>query len=135
MRKRGSFITSRTDFAENHNIAADNREKLIEMIGTWYVEAGKYNVLPVDSRGQLRLRDPRPQIAAARTSYTYYPNTQTVPSNAGPNVLDRPYSITVDVDIPKGGAEGVLLSNGDVQGGFSFYLHEWQTAVCLLLRR
>ncbi len=113
-----------TDYAENHNIAADNREKLIEMIGTWYVEAGKYDVLPVDSRGQLRMRDPRPQIAAARTSYTFYPNTQTVPSNAGPNILDRPYSITVDADIPKGGAEGVLMSNGDVQGGVSLYLHD-----------
>ena len=42
------------DFAENHNVAAENRAKLIEMIATWYVEAGKYNVLPIDSRGQLR---------------------------------------------------------------------------------
>ena len=111
-----------TDFAENHNLAGENRAKLIEMIATWYVEAGKYNVLPVDSRGQQRAMDPRPQIALARTSYTYYPGTQMVPANAGPNVMNRPYSITADVDIPKGGAEGVLLSAGDVQGGFSFYL-------------
>ena len=54
------------DFAENHNLATQNRAKLIEMIATWYVEAGKYNVLPIDSRGQLRAADPRPQIAAAR---------------------------------------------------------------------
>ena len=47
-----------------------------------------------------------------------------MPANAGPNVLNRPYSITADVEIPKGGAEGVLLSNGDVQGGFSFYVQE-----------
>jgi arylsulfatase A-like enzyme len=111
-----------TDWAENHNIAADNRDKLIEMIATWYVEAGKYDVLPVDSRGQARFADPRPQIAVARTSYTFYPGTQMVPSNAGPNVLNRPYSITADVQIPKEGAEGVLLSAGDVQGGFSFYI-------------
>ena len=113
-----------TDFAENHNLAAENREKLIEMIATWYVEAGKYDVLPVDSRGQRRAMDPRPQIAEARTSYTYYPNTQMVPSNAGPNVMNRPYSITSDVEIPKGGAEGVLLSAGDVQGGLSFYVQD-----------
>jgi len=110
------------DFAENHNLAADNKAKLIEMIATWYVEAGKYNVLPVDSRGTLRLADPRPQIAVARESYTYYPGTQMVPSNACPNVLNRPHSITADVEIPKGGAEGVLFSAGDVQGGFSFYV-------------
>jgi arylsulfatase len=94
------------------------------MVGTWYVEAGKYNVLPIDSRGQLRAADPRPQIAVARSSYTYYPGTQTVPNNAGPNVMNRPFSITADVDIPKGGAEGVLLSNGDGQGGFSFFVQE-----------
>ena len=45
-----------------------------------------------------------------------------VPPNAGPNVMNRPYSITADVEIPKGGAEGVLLSAGDVQGGFTFYV-------------
>jgi arylsulfatase len=110
------------DFAENHNVAADNRAKLIEMIGAWYVEAGKYNVLPVDSRGTLRFADPRPQIAANRTSYIYYPGTQMVPINAGPNVLNRPHSITADVEIPAGGAEGALLSAGDVQGGFALYV-------------
>ena len=111
-----------TDFAENHNIAADNREKLIEMIATWYVEAGKYNVLPIDSRGTLRIADERPQIALPRTSYTYYPGTQSVPANASPKVLNRPHIVTTDVEIPKGGAEGVLLANGDVQGGFAFYV-------------
>jgi arylsulfatase len=110
------------DFAENHNLASTNRPKLIEMIATWYVEAGKYNVLPVDSRGTSRFADPRPQIAVARTSYTYYPGTQMVPINAGPTVLNRPHSITADVEIHKGGAEGALLSAGDVQGGFSFYV-------------
>ncbi len=110
------------DFAENHNVAAENRAKLIEMIATWYVEAGKYNVLPIDSRGQLRAADPRPQIAVARTRYTYYPGTQAVPGNAGPNVMNRPFSITADVEVPKGGAEGVLLCTGDGQGGFSFYM-------------
>ena len=112
------------DVAENHNIAAENRPKLIEMIATWYVEAGKYNVLPVDSRGVMRFADERPQIAVTRTSYTYYPGTQMVPINAGPNVLNRPYSLTADVEIPKGGAEGALLSAGDVQGGFSFYVQD-----------
>jgi arylsulfatase len=110
------------DFAENHNIASENRAKLIEMIATWYVEAGKYQVLPVDSRGTLRLADERPQIAAARTSYTYYPGTQMVPPDAGANVLNRSHTITADVDIPRGGAEGALLSVGDVQGGYSLYV-------------
>jgi arylsulfatase A-like enzyme len=112
------------DVAENHNLAAENRAKLIEMIATWYVEAGKYNVLPVDSRGVARFADERPQIATARTSATYYPGTQMVPINACPSVLNRPHSITVEVEIPKEGAEGALFSAGDVQGGFAIYVQD-----------
>ena len=112
------------DFAENHNLADQNRPKLIEMIANWYVEAGKYNVLPVDSRGVTRIAEPRPQIAIDRKSYTYFPGTQMIPANAGANVMNRPHSITADVEVPKGGAEGALLSAGDVQGGFSFYVQD-----------
>jgi arylsulfatase A-like enzyme len=113
-----------TDFAENHDLAADNRTKLIEMIAQWYVEAGKYNVLPVDGRGVARFADERPKIAIDRKASTYFPDTQTIPTNACPNVLNRPHSITAEVEIPKGGAEGVLLSAGDVQGGYSFYIQK-----------
>lgn len=110
------------DYAENHDLATTHRPKLIEMITMWYVEAGKFNVLPVDSRGTLRFGDPRPQIAVARSSYAYFPGTQAVPINAAPSVLNRAHSITADVSIPKAGAEGALLTAGDVQGGFSFYV-------------
>ena len=110
------------DFAETNNLAEKERAKLIEMIGTWYVEAGKYNVLPIDSRGTARLVEERPQLTVARKSYTFYSGTQMVPANSGPAVLNRPHSITADVEIPKGGAEGCLMSAGDVQGGFAFYL-------------
>jgi arylsulfatase len=110
------------DFAENHNIADQNRAKLIELIATWYVEAGKYNVLPIDSRGIQRIIDARPQIGGDLTSYTYYPNTQMIPTTVCPRLLNRPHSITADVDIPAGGAEGALFSAGNVQGGFSFYM-------------
>ena len=110
------------DFAENHDLAADNRPKLIELISTWYVEAGKYNVLPIDGRGTQRMGEERPTIADNRTSYTYYPHTQSIPSNAAVKILNRSHSITADVEIPTGGAEGVLLAHGGNDGGYSFYL-------------
>jgi arylsulfatase len=110
------------DFAENHDVAAQNRDKLIEMIGRWYVEAGRYDVLPIDSRGTLRFADERPKMAPDRDRFTLYPHTQAVPTNAVPSLLNRPHSITADVEIPAGGAEGVLLSQGGNDGGYSFYL-------------
>jgi arylsulfatase len=112
------------DFAENFNVADENRPRLIEMIAQWYVEAGKYNVLPVDGRGQQRFADERPQIAADRTSYTYYPGTQEVPVNAAARIINRPHSITADVEIPTGGAEGVLISQGGIDGGYTFYVKD-----------
>jgi arylsulfatase A-like enzyme len=112
------------DFAENHNVAAENRERLIAMIGTWYVEAGKYDVMPIDGSGLARMVAEKPLIALPRDSYTYVPNTQSVPNFAAPRVLNRPHSITADVEIPEQGAEGVLLSQGTAAGGYSFYVQD-----------
>ena len=59
-----------------------------------------------------------------RTSYTYFQDTQTVPWYASVHVLNRPHSITADVEIPRGGAEGVLLCQGTGAGGYSFYIKD-----------
>ena len=110
------------DGAETNNLAEQERARLIEMIGMWYVEAGKYNVLPIDARGTLRLAEPRPRIAADRKRYVYYPGTQMVPTNAAPRLINAPHAVSVHATIPKGGAEGVLFSMGGNDGGFSFYV-------------
>ena len=91
------------------------------MISVWYAEAGKYNVLPIDGRGVLRLADERPEIIINRTRYTYYPGTQDIPTNAAVKVLNRQHSIVADVEILTGGAEGILPSHGGIDGGYSFY--------------
>jgi arylsulfatase len=110
------------DFAETQNLADKERERLIAMIGMWYVEAGKYDVLPIDSRGTLRFADERPQIAVDRKHYIYYPGTQVVSTGAAPRLLNVPHSISVHATVPKGGAAGVLMSMGGVDGGFVFYV-------------
>jgi arylsulfatase len=68
--------------------------------------------------------DPRPEIAVDRSSYTYYPNSEPVPTNAAVKVLNRSHTITADVEIPKGGAEGVLLMHGGSDGGYSVYVKD-----------
>jgi arylsulfatase len=110
------------DFAENHDVAADNRDRLIALIGTWYVEAGKYNVMPVDGSGIPRMIAEKPLLAAPRDTYVYYPDTQSLPYFAAPKVLNRPHSITADVEIPNHGAEGVLLCQGSAAGGYTLFL-------------
>jgi arylsulfatase len=110
------------DFAETNNLADRERDRLIAMIGMWYVEAGKYDVLPIDSRGSLRMADERPQIAVNRKQYVYHPGTQVIPPNSAPRLVNVPHSVSVHANVPKGGAEGVLFAMGGNEGGFSFYV-------------
>jgi arylsulfatase len=112
------------DPAENHDLADQQRDKLIELITMWYVEAGKYNVLPIDGSAVQRLMTERPQVAEPRERYIYRPGTQTVPFWVAARVLNRPHSITADAGIPPGGAEGVLLCQGSNAGGWSFYVED-----------
>jgi arylsulfatase A-like enzyme len=112
------------DPAETRNLAGTHRDKLIEMIALWYVEAGKYNVLPLDSRGTARFADERPQLAKDRQLYVYYPDTQVVPESVAVKVLNRAHSFTAEVEIPKDGAEGVILCHGSNAGGYSLFVKD-----------
>jgi hypothetical protein len=112
------------DFAENRNVAQENRDRLIALIGMWYAEAGKYGVLPVDGSGVERLLVEKPLVALPRDRYVYRPDTQSVPFGAGPRVLNRPHSITASVELPETGAEGVLLCQGSAAGGYSLFIKD-----------
>lgn len=112
------------DPAETKNLADTNRAKLIEMIALWYVEAGKYNVLPLDSRGTARFADERPQLSKPRQIYVYYPGTQTVPENVAVKVLNRAHSITAEAEIPRGGASGVVICHGSASGGYTLFVKD-----------
>ncbi len=112
------------DFAENHNLAEQHRDRLIALIGMWYAEAGKYDVLPVDGSGLARMVAEKPQAAEPRDRYVYRPDTQSVPYFAAPRLLNRPHSITAKVELPEGGAEGVLLCQGTAAGGYSMFIQD-----------
>jgi arylsulfatase len=111
------------DFAETNNLAQQHRDKLIEMIAIWYVEAGRYDVLPLDSRGVLRFAEPRPQLAEGRQHYVYYPDTAAVPESVAVKVLNRSHSITAEVEITDNN-QGVLLCQGGCVGGFSLFIKD-----------
>jgi arylsulfatase A-like enzyme len=110
------------DPTESEDVAAQHPERLRELVALWYVEAGKYDVLPIDGRGQQRFAEERPQITADRKQYTYLPGTQAVPENAAANLMNRSFAIRARVEVPDGGAEGVLLCHGGNTGGYAFFV-------------
>lgn len=110
------------DFTETRDLAAEHRDILGEMISLWYVEAGKFQVLPLDSSGIQRLIAERPQTTPPRLRYTLRPGTETIPAALAPRVLNRPHTVTAAVEIPPAGAEGVLLCQGTNAGGWTLYV-------------
>jgi len=110
------------DYSECHNLAAEHHDKLIEMVGRWWTEAGKYQVLPLDGSVLQRINVERPTIASPRNKFVYYPGGSSIPFSAAPKSYNRPWSLTADVEIPKGGAEGVLLAHGGRTGGYTMFI-------------
>ncbi len=110
------------DPTECENVASLHPEKLREMAGRWYEEAGKYQVMPLDGTLMQRLAVERPRITKTRNRYTYYPGLSEVPVGNTPPVFNRSHSITARVTIPAGGAQGVLLAHGGVAGGYTLFV-------------
>jgi arylsulfatase A-like enzyme len=112
------------DPAEVHDLAGQHPEKLREMIARWWTEAGKYQVLPLDGSVYERLATARPQLTRERSQYVYFPGLSVVPFASTAPVFNRRHSITAEVEIPKVGAEGVLLAQGGVAGGYVLYVKD-----------
>ncbi|MFP2931420.1 arylsulfatase [Pyxidicoccus sp. 3LG] len=111
------------DPTETRNLAEARRDKLIEMIATWYVEAGRYKVMPLASPDRAVFAIERPQITQDRERYVYRPHTSPTPENVAVHVLNRPHTITAKVEVTDG-AEGVLLCHGGLTGGYSFFIKD-----------
>jgi arylsulfatase len=111
------------DFSQANNLAAQNPAKLKELQAVFDSEAKKYNVYPLDSdlagRFDVRLR---PSLTRGRSTFTYYPGTIRVPEGAAPDTKNKSFTITAEVEIPDGGAEGVLATQGGRFGGWGLLL-------------
>ena len=94
------------DYSECHNLAKAHRDKVIEMVGRWWAEAGKYQVLPIDGSALERLNVERPTIARPRDRFVFYPGGSSVPFTATPKTYNRPWSITADIVVPTGRRRG-----------------------------
>ena len=118
---------TRSDFSLANDLAAKNPGKLKEMQELFLKEAVKYSVLPLDDRRLERLNAAlvgRPDLLAGRTSLTVYDGMIGMSENVFINVKNRSHTITADVEIPKKGANGVILAQAGRFGGWSLYLKD-----------
>jgi arylsulfatase A-like enzyme len=110
------------DFSQTQNIAAQNPDKVKELKKLFIEEAKKYQVFPMDASVAARIVAPRPNITAGRTEFVYTLPMVGLPQGDSPSILNASYTITADINVPQGGAEGMILTSGGRFGGYGFYL-------------
>ena len=113
------------DWTQSKDLASQMPEKLRDMQQTFTMEAAKYNVFPLDDSRISRFFGEKPNYAPGRSVFTYSGELSNVPfpgSAGAPDLLDKSYTITADIVIPQGGAEGMLVTDGGRFGGYGFYL-------------
>ncbi len=111
------------DFTESVNLADNEPVKLRELQDLFWIEAAKHNVLPLDNskveRFDVKLR---PSLTGGRSVFTYYDGQTRIPEGAAPDFKNKSWKIGADVEIPKGGAEGMIVTQGGRFNGFGLYL-------------
>jgi arylsulfatase len=110
------------DWTQFEDVAARHPDKVKELKELFKKEAEKYQVLPLDTSVATRLVAPRPNITAGRTEFVYTRPMTGVPQGDSPLLLNTSYAITADIEVPAGGAEGMILTSGGRFAGYGFYL-------------
>ena len=123
--QRWELFNTEEDPSECHDLAAEQPEKLQELIELWWAEAGQYGALPLENRGAIEiLTTERPQLTKPRNRYVYYPGAAEVPESVAPNIRNRSYTIAVEVTIDTEEAAGVLFAHGARFGGHALYVKD-----------
>jgi len=112
------------DFSQSQDLAAQHPEKVQELKKLFIEEAKKYQVFPLDASVAARIVAPRPNITAGRTQFVYTRTMTGVPQGDSPFLLDSSFTITADITVPEGGAEGMILTSGGRFAGYGLYLLE-----------
>jgi arylsulfatase len=112
------------DPTESVDLAAKMPEKLKQMQTIFYQEAKKHDVLPLDNTSLTRWNGPKPNLTAGRTVFTYAGALTGVPNSGAPSILNKSYTITAEVEVPQGGAEGIIVTDGGRFGGYALFLSQ-----------
>ena len=113
------------DFSEANDLAAQNPQKLKELQDLFWVEAKKYDVLPLDDRFAERA-DPslRPSLIEGRTKFTYFAGASRIPESSAANTKNKSHTITANIEMPSQGGDGVLVAAGGIVAGYALYIKD-----------
>jgi arylsulfatase len=104
-------------------------DKLKELQDLFYAEAAKHDVLPLDNSTLNRFVSPKPNLTSGRTKFNYSGTPLSTPGSGAPNIMNKSYTITAEVDIPEGGAEGMIVTEGGRFGGYGLFLSKGEAGI------
>ncbi len=110
------------DWTQDNDLAAANPAKLKALQELFMMEAAKYQVFPLDNSLATRMVTPRPSVTAGRAVFSYAGALTGIPIGDAPQLLATSYTITAEVEVPQGGAEGMIATQGGRFGGWGLYL-------------
>ncbi len=110
------------DWTQYNNVADKYPEKVKEMDKLFWEEAAKYQVMPLDATVITRVAEPRPNLAAGRTMFTWSGQITGTPNGDAPNILDSSFHYTAEIEVPQGGGDGMIVTQGGRFGGYGFYV-------------
>ena len=120
------------DWTQAHDLSAEQPERLHELQRLFLIEAARYNVLPLDDRRFERFNPDmagRPQLVKGK-SQLLYEGMGRLSENSVLPIKNKSHAVTALIDVPDGGAEGVIVAQGGAYAGWSLYLHEGRPAYC-----
>ncbi|MCC6868118.1 MAG: sulfatase-like hydrolase/transferase [Burkholderiales bacterium] len=112
----------RADFSQTDDVAAKHPQKVKELRAKFFAEAKKHEVFPLDASVAARIVAPRPNITAGRSEFVYTRPMTGLPQGDSPLLLNTSYTVTADIEVPQGGAEGMIVTSGGRFAGYGFYL-------------
>lgn len=119
------------DFSQAEDLAATYPEKLKEMQNRFFAEAALYNALPIDNSRVDRFGgENRPSLTRGRTSFTYYQGMKRIPEGAAPEIKNRSWALTTDLDLKDGKTTGMIVNQGGLFGGWALYMMKGKPVFC-----
>ena len=121
-----------TDWTQAHDLAAEQPERLAQLQRLWLLEVSKYNVLPLDDRRVERFNSDlagRPTLVRGNQQLLFSGMGRLSESSVL-NLKNKSHSVTAQVTVPDGGADGVIISQGGAFGGWSLYLVDGRPRYC-----
>ena len=120
------------DWTQRKDLSKENPEKLHELQRLFLIEAVKHDVLPLDDRRVERFN---PDLAGRPTlvkgnSQLLFGGMGRLTENTVINTKNKSHSVTAEIDVPDGGAQGVIIAQGGAFGGWSLYAHEGKPVYC-----